>query len=188
MKIKVELKAILIAFLIISASLGGVYLWKIFSPKECKVIYYDGIRIVFRQDLKKASEVPVEYKTNKTIEEILFNKRVKTVTIYFKPASSNGIYAAEAFEITFKLLNFTYPKHSMKPKFTGKEIEDYNLVNSSEENPAIVLVHPDFSNSTKVVIKDTSIYIYGKDAEGVDLATVRFLTLAMGIDINEVCS
>jgi len=187
MKIKVELKAILIASLIISASLGGIYLWKVFSPKECKVISYDGVKVVFRGDLKKAAEIPVEYRTNKTIEDILFNKKVRAVTIYFKSASSNGIYAAEAFEITFKLLNFSYPKYSIKPRFDGKEIDNYNLVDSSEENPAIVLVHPDFTNSTKVVVKDTAIYIYGKDKEGMDLATVRFLTLAMGIDANEVC-
>ncbi len=182
-KFSISLKEIFLFILVFSLTYFFLNLPNFFKTTETRKILYNGAIVTFRKPLEKALKIPV-YPSEEKIREILFNSNVSKVTIYFKTAKDISIYAVEAFEIAFKLLNYTYPVFNMFPKFDGKEVSSYSQVNSSKQNPAIVLIHPEFANSTFVRAEDHKIIISGTDNDKLDLATIRFLIAAMNIKLK----
>lgn len=172
----------LVWMILVSLLLGLLWFRYHQKPKPLKEIVYRGEVVEFRNDLRKANEIPV-YPNELAIREILFNNSPRKVTILFKPVENNSIYAVEAFEITYKLLRYAYPSYGFFPKFEGLNVTSYTGLEGSRSNPLIILVHPAYSNETSVRVEGYKIIISGTTEEEFDLATVRFLMAAMGIKV-----
>ncbi len=182
---KKNLKAIIefvLLVMIVSSLIFVLRKVQLSKSKPLKKIIYNEEVVEFRNDLRKAKEIPV-YPNDEAIREILFSNSTKEITIAFKPAENNSIYAIEAFEITYKLLRYVYPSYGFLPKFRGINVSSYDGLEGSKANPLIILIHPIYSNETSVRVEDYKIFISGVTEEEFDLATIRFLMAAMDIKI-----
>jgi len=183
MKIKVDLKSTITFILVFLISfLAFYFLISHHYSKPSNYLYYKGNLLIFIQPLQESSKIKL-YPNDQSIRNLLFNKNISKITIYFKPSIENGLYSKVAFEISYKLLRYVYPSYGLKPKIEGKEISSYSLIKCSSENPALVLVHPQFANSTFVKLENCSIWISGTSKEKFEKASVRFLIAAMDIHI-----
>ena len=186
MKISISRKHVIVILLIFLAA-GSIYIIHRFAPKHTTVYNFFGITIPFRVDLYKANNVSV-YPNNETIYDMLWNYQIQNITIVYVNSSENNIVAVEAFEITNKMkiayqhiahLNNVY----IDIGFNGKAVDSYENLSSTPSNPLIALVPPLLSNDTLVMEKDNVIYIKGKTMEDFDLATVKFLMVALAINL-----
>ena len=181
-KVKVRISLNLILILIcLAAILGLIY----FSYSQLKPVYswkVGNFIFTFRANLKEAQKVPV-YPSSEEIRSVFFNPNVKNVSIVFKDAGNeNSYYEVEGFEIAFKLTLF-YKINGLDVKINSFEIDSYEEIEGSEENPIIALVHPKFSNETCIILKNNVVYIKAKDLKDFDLATSKFLISVMEIKI-----
>ena len=186
MKISISGKHVTVFFLIILVA-GGVYIIYRYIPKHTTTYNFFGIEIPFRVDIDKANNIPV-YPDNETIYNIMWDSQVENITIAYVNSSENNKVAVEAFEITSKMkiayqhigyLNGVYLDRS----FNGKEVDSYENISATPFNPVIVLIPPILSNDTLVMANNNVIYIKGTTMENFDLATVKFLMVALAINL-----
>lgn len=135
----------------------------------------------FSTDLKKANAVPV-YPNNDTVYDILWNLELKNLTIAYVNSSDNSKVAVEAFDITYKM-QLAYLMFGLDVGIKGEEIYSYENLSAARENPVIALVPPVFSNETLVKAEDNVIFIKAKSYEDFDLATTKFLMVALAINL-----
>lgn len=159
-----------------------IFLYNFYFPKPIKSWKIDNFVFVFREDLRKASKINV-FPSEKEIYSLLVNPKVEKITIAFKNASEeNYYYTLQTYEIVYKLTLFFKIK-GLNISFSSMEINSYDEISGKPENPIIALVHPKFANETLVKVKNYVIYIEGKNPEEFDLATIKFLMSAMGIQL-----
>jgi hypothetical protein len=155
-----------------------------FWPKPIYVVNYKGVNLGFRADLREAQKIPV-YPDENILKRAIIHPLVQNVTIAFVPVEGeNGIYVVESWEIVNKL-HLAYQQINSKPGFNGMEIESYENIElkGKIQNPIIVLVHPRYANETSVRLKYHTVFISGKSNYELDLATIKFLMVALGIKV-----
>jgi len=185
-KIKITKKQItklLIGIFIVAATFSSItYYYLNFAPTDTVVL--DGITITFRQNIREAKNVLVFPPNEDAIFNMLFAASVRNITIAFKPASEteNPYYILQEFEIVNKL-KFAYLRYSRDITFNAVPVEDYSNLNGTYFNPVIALIHPVYANETSVRFKDNVIFISGKTYKDFDLATIKFLIIALNIKI-----
>ncbi len=156
-----------------------VYLYSYFKPVTS--IIYKGQIFTFRDDIKAANRIKV-YPDEKTIHDMFWNPNLENITIIFKPLEKgSGYYMIESFELTYKL-SAMYMLNGMKKNFNALQMSNYENITGSENVLKIVLVHPQLTNKTSVEGRDNVILIHAKDYRDFDLATIKTILVAMGID------
>jgi len=141
--------------------------------------------IGFRADLREAEKVPV-YPSETALFNEINSQLIQNMTILFKPASEseNPYYSLEEFEIIQKL-TFLFKRIGISPGFKANITDSYENIFGKIQNPIIVLVHPKFANETSVTVTPNHvIYIKGKTNRDFDLATTKFLMVAMSINLS----
>lgn len=153
-----------------------------FATRPKNRIEYYGQVFEFRRDIRMAKNIPVY--DNCSINNVIFSPAVKRINIVFYANDSYKNYIAlEAIELTYKL-NSAMILHSYQPKITSKSV--FNITSFSELNNTpyefnILIVSPDLTDETKVVCNSNTAIIEGKDLVGLDLATIKFILTALGI-------
>jgi hypothetical protein len=151
---------------------------------------YYGTKISFRINLRDVKDVAV-YPNEKAVRDEIMNQFVENITIVYKPNESiNSHYAVEVFEIVNKLAVAYKLRFGYMPNFNVVNVTSYENLTATSNNPKIALVHPIYSNETSVRLEGNVIYIKGKNATSwqdqlgnFDLAVVKFLIIALGIEI-----
>ena len=162
------------------------WIWK---DDRCPLTIYNfyGINIPFRADLYKANDIPL-YPNNETINNMLWNLYIENLTIVWINSSDNSKVGVEGAEIALKM-GLAYAHMSrvsgipLSIGFNGEEINSYENLSSTPNNIIIALIPPILSNETVVNAVDNVIYIKGKTFEEFDLATIKFLMVALGINL-----
>lgn len=184
---KVQILAVL-AVLVVAGSIYIIY-YRI-SPKPNNVYNFFGIDIPFRTNLKDANNITI-YPDNETIYDMFWNPELENITIAWVNSSdnvTNGMIAVEAFEIVYKLqLAYQHIGYLnnvvINVGFGHKVVDSYENLSATKENPIIALIPPKFANETAVKARNNVIYISGKTFDDFDLATVKFLMVALAINI-----
>jgi hypothetical protein len=184
MKVRIRTtKKQFIAFIILS----GIFFLSFYlyvSTRPITGVVIDGTQVNFRQDLREAEKIPIFPPSEDDIFNELFNTGVINITFVFKDAgeSQNPYYILEMTEIINKL-TFAYSRINREVNFNAIPIDSYDNINATYYNPVIALIHPIYANSTFVMHKDHIIYISGKTYKEFDLATIKFLMIALNIKI-----
>ena len=161
----------------------------IYIPRPVYSYDYFDIPLNFRADLREAQKVQVSPDDARLYYE-LRGGLAKNITIAFLPLEGdNGIYSANAFEISYKL-SLLFNLLGRNVTIDAKEIASYQHLPGKIQHPLIALVHPKFANETAVRLDAHVIFISGlptNDAaspyRNLDLAAVKFLMVILGIDI-----
>jgi hypothetical protein len=200
LQIRLDAKAtrnIAIAIAVVAALVAASYFYvRFFEP--ITVIDYKGVTVAFRADLREAAKVPV-YPGESEIYRDTMHQLAKNVTIVFKDAgeSGNPYYIVEEVELVNKLriaymLTFGTQADTGEfvpgdiPTFDAQEVGSYENLPGKIQNPIIALVHPMYANETSVRNEGHVTYISGRNLKELDLATDRFLMIALGIDPSEL--
>lgn len=200
-KIKIERKVFSSVLLIAVLSLvivGLVVLYMRMAPEPDKPItsiVYNGQLINFRADLREADKVPV-YPGETQIYLDTIHPLVDDVTIAFKDAGEkdNPLYIVEEMEIVIKmtaayrrmLSNYEVSSEEDMPGFDSMPVEQYAWLPGKIQNPIIALVHPKYANETAVRNEGHVTYISGTTKDNLDLATVKFLMIVLGIEMEDM--
>ena len=167
------------------------YLYMQSLPKPVKEIEYYGVNVEFRADIVEAQKVPV-YPSDDLLYRDLMHPLVENVTIAFKDAEGeNGLYIVEQFEIISKMsMGYAralaqYKDHDV-PGFKSLEVDGYSNLPGKIQDPIIAIVHPQYANETAIRNEGHVTTISGTSKEELDLAVVKFLTIVMGIDVDEL--
>jgi hypothetical protein len=190
MKLEFSTRLVALVMAIIAVlTLSYIYISSIPEPIT-KVEYY-GVLVEFRADIVEAQEVPVYPKEDLMYRDVM-HPLVKNVTIAFKDAGeNNGIYIVEQFEIVNKMsmaYASAFARYEGKevPTFDSIEVDKYDNLPGKIQNPIIAIVHPKFANETSIRNEGHVTTISGTTLEELDLAVVKFLTIVMGIDVEEL--
>lgn len=174
----------LILLLISLVLISSILFYYMYVPKPILSWDFLGNKVYFRANLREAAKVPV-YPNEWHVYNEIVHTLVDNVTFVFKPTDEKGnpYYILEEMEIIQKL-KLVYNELKINPGFNGHPVESYENLPGKIQNPIIALVHPDFSNETAVIVKDHVIYIKGKTNRDFDLATIKFLMIAMSINLT----
>jgi len=186
-KLKLTRKKILILILI-AGIFSGIFLYMKYFPRPITTINYGDRVVAFRQDIREAAKVPV-FPTEGYLYNELIHQQVQNITIVFKPVnfSENAYYVLEEFEIIPKL-TLAYERIRTRPSFNGYAVDSYENLPGKIQNPIIALVHPAYANETAVVVDGHVIYIKGKTHKDFDLATIKFLLVALDVNTTKLTS
>lgn len=177
-KIKIS-KNFLLALILIFVFVGiGIY-YKLSEYQPLTSISYDNFVLQFRADLREANKLEAD---EEAIRNILWDRNIENVTIVFTNSSDLELVGVESFEIAYKL-GLAYRIKGYNVEIKGKEF-DYPFSFDYLPNPSIVLIPPSLSNKTGIEVKNKMIIISGKDKQGFDLATVKFLIVALGLKFS----
>ena len=169
------------------------------------VIDYAGTPMAFRADPREADlvqAVPSEGEVQRVIfkpsrttgpnGEIVIRQPLKNVTIVFSAKGVSqktlGWYTVEVAEIINKLTALYQGRYNVKVNFITAEVEDYGALKGQNLAPIVALVHPDIANGTFVSVDSVTnvITVSGGDSlKDFDLATVKFMMIALGIDVDQ---
>ena len=188
-KIKLSRNVLMLAA-VVAAVVVSVLLYEYIVPKPITSWEYNGLILNFRSDLKEANKIPV-YPGETQLYLDTMHPLVKNVTIAFKETEENGYYAAEAFEITYKMTLAYYnlfgsviSNTTRVPGFDVQTVDQYAHLPGKIQNPIIAIVHPDYANETAVRNEGHVTYISGKTYEELDLAVTKFLMVVLDIQLE----
>jgi len=179
-KIKIIAFAIIaIASTILYVSLPYLQNWYQ-SSKPLTEINYFGMPMKFREDIRLARDIAV-YPNETYIKSIFRNKGIERVTIgILNYTNETNVIGVESVEITFKLSTF-YSLVPMKVAIKGKEIGSLYEIEGNATNPLIIIIPPSIANETSVKAENYTVFISGKSLKELDLATIKFITVVLGI-------
>lgn len=175
-KIKIP-KSFFVGLILVFVFIGVIIYYNSYKPESLTRISYYGSVLEFRADLREANKLQVD---EDAIRKILWDKDIENITIAFTNSTDLDLVGVEAFEITYKL-KFAYLLKGYNVSIIGKKVDNLNFDFSS---PTIILIPPSLSNNTGIEIKNKTIIISGKNKEEFDLATVKFLIVALGLKIS----
>ncbi|MGC8812446.1 MAG: hypothetical protein ACP5O8_02555 [Candidatus Aenigmatarchaeota archaeon] len=179
-KVKIKISKNLVIFLLLALIfILAIAYFKISEYKPLTAINYEGFLLQFRADLREANKLEAD---KEAIEEILWDKNVKNITIIFTNSSDLELVGVESFEIAYKL-GLAYRIKGYDVEIKGKELS-YPFSFDSLPKPSIVLIPPSLSDKTGIEVRNSSIIISGKNKEEFDLATVKFLIIALGLEFS----
>jgi len=192
MKFKIHFKKIILILIVFILIFLIYSLYNYFKPVN--IIYHQGQKYEFRDDVKEAYKITV-YPNETWLHDLFWDVRIENITILFKPMDSktNGYYRVEVFELVHKLTNmyktipyfFGRTSSGVQPvfltkNFNAQEIENYENINREDNVLKIVLVPPGLTNDTYVWTGGNKIFIRGKNFKDFDLATIKTILAAMG--------
>jgi len=143
-------------------------------------INYFGVPMKFREDIRLARDIAV-YPNETYLKSIFRNKNIERITIgILNYTNETNVIGVEAVEITFKLSTF-YSLVPMKVTIKGKEIGSLYEIEGNATNPLIIIIPPSIANETSVRVENYTVFISGKSLKELDLATIKFITIVLGI-------
>ena len=150
--------------------------------QEPNTIKYHGEVLHFRTSLGEAEKIPV-YPNESAIRQVLLNPYVKKVSIAYVPKEgANGFFAVDGFELAYKLTFFYGVNFGEKIPIVSTPLNSTDEINSTFENPVILMLGPGESNTTRVVVDGYTIRLEAKDFSeanrkytDLDLATDKLL-------------
>ncbi|MEM7821632.1 MAG: hypothetical protein QXX38_02370 [Candidatus Aenigmatarchaeota archaeon] len=178
--IKIKITKNRVLFLLALILIFFILYFYLIHSRPIYEVYFDGTLLVFRENLKEASKIKTHPSEN-LIYSTIWNSEVKNITIAFINTSDISYVGIQAFEIAFKLRIFML-KNNLSIGINSKEIEDFNII-TTKENPYIILVPPSISKDTAVMAEKNLIFIKAKNYKDFDLATIKFLMIALNIKI-----
>jgi hypothetical protein len=141
---------------------------------------YKGIIIEFRNDLRLARKIEV-YPNESYLRSIFLNKSVNEVIIgVLNSTNQTGVIGVEVWEISFKLSLF-YSLNGLKVRIRGEQIEKYTDLVGNSTHPVIIIIPPAIANETLVKAENYTIFISGKTLKDLDLATIKFISIVLGL-------
>ena len=194
---------IVIFLAVFGAIVSGIFGYMEYN-KCCAPVYttYFGEQLVgFRADLREAQKVDVlpsedvlysqivrPPTTRGPNGQIIFRRSLTNVTIVFKEVSRDkmGWYTVQVSEIISKLTALYKGKYGVDLNFGIAQVDSYGEVNGTNAAPIILLVHPEIAEGTYVEADNDRnvITISGGDSlKDFDRATVKFLMVALGIEV-----
>ena len=179
-------KNIAIAAVIVLAIIGIAYYVKTAGSNGPMTRYdWDGTPVSFRADLRQAQNVSA-YPDEKSIYNEIWNPGVYRVKIAYvsteNVSSENGMLAAEAFEVRFKL-DLAYKKHNWENEFSTLESKSFDNLSSANDTMIVAIYRPSQSDRTGVELNGNIVSIKGTTQQDLDLATMKFLMIAMNITV-----
>lgn len=194
---------VIIFAVILGAIAAGVFGYiayqNIYPPLQ--TIDFGGQILSFRADLREAQGVQVVPDANTVYDHItklpravkdgriVYRQPLMNVTIAFKPVSpeKQGWYSLEAAEIIAKLTALYKGQFGVDLTFNTIIVDDYATLRGTSTDPIIALVHPDITNGERSVKVDPDKEVItisgGKSLHDFDLATVRFMSVALGLEL-----
>lgn len=174
MKIKIKIRYLVVILLMTIFSF-----FYFFAKPSKNYIEYSGYEFVFRDSIEAASKV-LTYPNEKIVYDLFWDPNITSIKILFKPSSSmNPYYAAEVFELTYKL-SLIYRLNAVAKNFMAEPIDSYENIEGERNILKIILVPPGIANETRVIADGNKIYIYAKNFRDFDLATMKVIICAMG--------
>ena len=186
-EVKIKLtKMKIVAFAIIPIASTILYIFLPYlkdwyqSTKPLTEINYFGVPMKFREDIRLARDIVV-YPNETYVKSIFRNSNIKGITIgILNYTNETNLIGVEAVEITFKLSTF-YSLIPMKVAIKGKEIGSLYEIEGNATNPLIIIIPPSIANETSVRAENYTVFIFGKSLKELDLATIKFITVVLGI-------
>lgn len=197
----------MLIFLAIAGTLVAGAMAYQYYLKEAAPVYivdFEGEPTAFRADLREAAKVKVIpdvgalygqiVRPSKVVQDgsISFRQPLRNVTIVFKStiadgrSNTMGWYTVQVSEIIKKLTALYHLKYGISVNFAVREVQSYDGLKGSNTAPIVALVHPDIAEGTYVSVDGDAdvITISGGDSlKDFDEATVKFLMVAMGIEV-----
>jgi hypothetical protein len=150
------------------------------STQPITEINYFGVPMKFREDIRLAKNIEV-YPNETYIKSIFRNKEIKGITIgILNFTNETNVIGVEAVEITFKLSSF-YSMAGLPVVIKGKEIGSFYEISGNSTNPVIIIIPPTIANETLVRAENYTVFISGKTLKDLDLATIKFISVVLGI-------
>ena len=204
-KVKVGLKSVHLVLIVAALAVvaGGYFGFNYYQEELAPVtiVDYKGVDLPFRIDVREANTVEVrpDVETLRraidkppTVVEgnlVVVRPSLDNVVIAFKSEGVSqetlGYYTVEATEIIKKLTLLYRSVYEVPVTFNVLEVENYDELEGSNSRPIIALIHPDIAEGTFVSIdeeRDVITVSGGDSLEDFDLATVRLMSIALGID------
>jgi len=181
-QIKVKLSWLIITCVLAFILFLTVYYSFLKSEEEITSWVYKGYELHFRADLRRAGEM--EVRDERAIHDLLWSDEIENLTIGFSEAPDLGLVSVEAFEIAYKL-KLAYLISNKSVEISSGKVDLSNL-GASPSNPFIILLPPSMANETSVRLDGYKVFISGKSEEEFDLATVRFLMIALEINLEQL--
>ncbi len=178
-----------LAILVILVAFVGAYTTiSANNPNDSKIItvFYNNVSFNFRDDVNEAEKIGfeiVETNLEDFKRDFYFHENDKIYIVHkLGTEETNSLNAVEALELTIKL---TYWLERLpiwyRPKdYIPEEIDSYQNITNHSPFYNIVLIPPEFANSTYVKIENKNIFISGKTKKDFDLATMKFLLSMIG--------
>jgi hypothetical protein len=94
--------------------------------------------------------------------------------------NETNVIGVEAVEITFKLSSF-YSIAALPVVIKGKEIGSFYEISGNSTHPVIIIIPPAIANETLVRAENYTVFISGKTLKDLDLATIKFISVVLGI-------
>jgi hypothetical protein len=185
MKTKVRIaftknQLIILSIISLFALLGFVYFY--FVPKPITVIDYFGNRLVFRQDLREANRIEV-YPNEQALRELMDGSQIENITIAYRNTTDASYTTVESIEIAYKL-RIGYLVQGYDFNISASEFNSLENITGERANPIIALISPSMANETSVRVKDSVVYISGRNLKEFDLATIKFLITSLNITVE----
>jgi len=186
MKIKTSSEKLFIAVVVLL--LASVSFYYYLETKPLKIIDFGGYRFEFRDDIKAADKVPLfspseEYP--RYMFETTFTPKIDIVYLESDNSTTNSLYALAGFELTYKLSLIGKSKGLVKI-FNATPTNTTVKPEPEPDTLRIMLIPPEFTDKTQVVVGENEIRIYGKDARDFDLAVIKAILVLSGIDVESV--
>ena len=161
----------------------GFFIYSTILPKPILSVSLNGNTVLFRDDLKEASKIPI-YPDEQSVAKFFSNPNVTNITFAFKPfQGENGLDLLEESEIIFKT-TLLYSQFGYQPSYKAVPVRTYDQVNSTSSAPTIVLVSPKFANETSVRLENNTLFISGTNQRNFDIATIKFMMTILGIKMQ----
>lgn len=186
--IKLTRKKLILVSLLVLFFLG-IFLYEKFvtcyGPFAVTCVDYRGITFNFRTNLKDAQKIPI-FPNESSVNSEFSNDKIKNITIAYKQSKSEiPIVTVEAVEISNKLKLF-YLSDSNKTAdvlFNVLELDSFENISGSFENPIIVIKSPSQSSKNQVSLSNHVAVIEGRSLAELDLATVKFIMAVLGLKV-----
>jgi hypothetical protein len=186
-EVKIKLtKMKIIAFATVAILLTFLYVYYPYlqkwyqSTQPLTEINYFGVPMKFREDIRLAKNIEV-YPNETYLKSIFRSREIKGITIgVLNFTNETNIIGVEAVEITFKLSSL-YSIAGLPVAIKGKEIGSLYEISGNSTNPLIIIIPPSIANETLVRAENYTVFISGKTLKDLDLATIKFIAIVLGI-------
>jgi len=187
-KVKLTRNKIILILLIFSF-LIGVFLYSrfvtCFGPFSVTCLSYREVIYNFRTNLKDAQKVPA-LPDDASINSEFSSNEVQNITIAYKPDPIEIKYITlEAVEVVNKLKLFylSFPNRSSDVTFNVIQLNTFNNVTGTSENPVVVIKGLSQSTGNQVSFTNHVVTIEGRSLSELDSATERFVLAVFGVKI-----
>lgn len=180
-EVKISTRRIVFAMAVVAIAIAFYFSYPYIAYHLFPITKYNyyGTELVFRSDLKEAQKISV-FPNDNAILQTVANPLVTNLTIAFQNTPQNDLVGVEAYGIAYKM------RTAYLIANRDININSYvanSTIYGSADNPAIILIPPVLANETSIRVSNFTIIISAKTLKEFDLATDKFLMVAMGIKV-----